>query len=85
MRNPYGNEKFNGPWSDEDTARWTAEAKSYLGHAANDDGTFWMRFSDFHRLFKHTSIGMYHNWNRDVVRAGWDRTASGLAKFSWKV
>jgi hypothetical protein len=78
LRNPYGKDKFNGPWSDGDNTRWTADAKAKLGHAANDDGTFWMRFGDFHRLFKYTEVGMYYNWNRDVLRDGWDRTTSGF-------
>jgi hypothetical protein len=79
LRNPYGNENFSGPWSDGDN-RWTADAKSRLGHSAKNDGTFWMRFSDFHRLFKHTTVGMYYNWNRDSAINGWDRTTNGLKK-----
>jgi hypothetical protein len=86
MRNPWGREEYNGPWSDKDTARWTAEAKNKLGHDLDKwDGTFWMRFSDFHRIFKSTMVGMYADWHRDYKRVEWDRTDAGIAKLSWNV
>ena len=62
LRNPWGREQFNGPWSDKDTARWTSDAKAKLGHSSAYDGTFWMKFTDFHRIFEFTEIGMYYNW-----------------------
>jgi hypothetical protein len=65
MRNPWGRNKYTGPWSNKDTVRWTADAKIKLGHDTINDGIFWMRFSDYHRLFEETTIGMYGDWHRD--------------------
>jgi len=52
LRNPWGRERYNGPWSDSDSAKWTAEARYNLGkHLKKDDGSFWMPFKDFQRIF----------------------------------
>jgi hypothetical protein len=51
LRNPWGAEDYNGPWSDKDTARWTTDAKAKLGYIKANDGSFWMPFKDFHRIF----------------------------------
>jgi hypothetical protein len=85
LRNPWGAEDYNGPWSDKDTARWTADAKAKLGYINDNDGSFWMRFSDYHRIFEITRAGLYFDWKRGVKRTGWDRTKSGIAKLSWNV
>jgi hypothetical protein len=80
MRNPWGTEVYTGPWSDKDTARWTADAKNKLGHNPNiKDGFFWIPFSDFHRIFANTMVGMYKDWHRDAKRVSWDRTDAGIA------
>jgi hypothetical protein len=60
LRNPWASERYTGPWSDSDTAKWTTDAKNWLGHDLDKwDGTFWMPFSDFHRIFRDTMVGMY--------------------------
>jgi hypothetical protein len=79
MRNPWGKDKYTGPWSDSDTAKWTTDAKNKLGHATGNDGTFWIPFSDFHRIFENTMVGMYMDWHRDHKRVEWDRTDAGIA------
>ena len=44
LRNPWGTEKYNGPWSDKDSAKWTADAKAALKHTHKNDGLFYMPF-----------------------------------------
>ena len=59
LRNPYGRERYTGPWNDKDSAKWTVDAKEKLGHLNADDGTFWMLHEDFHRIFDKCVVGMY--------------------------
>lgn len=50
LRNPWGKTEWKGAWSDSDKGRWRARVKSLLGYdpaTSQDDGLFWMRFSDF--------------------------------------
>ena len=85
LRNPWGREEYTGPWSDSDSAKWTVEARNTLGnHPKADDGTFWMAYKDFHRIFDDCVVGMYSDWKRDVKKAYWDRvhrkmTRDGIA------
>ena len=63
LRNPWGHEAYNGPWSDhESPSKWTDDAKAKLGHSVLKDGTFWMRNSDFHKTFFVTVVGEYRDW-----------------------
>jgi hypothetical protein len=50
IRNPWGAEKYTGPWSDKSTM-WTTEARAALGSVDKDDGIFWMNLSTFKSLF----------------------------------
>jgi hypothetical protein len=56
MRNPIAEEEYNGSWADNDR-KWTNHAKNYLGHRSGNDGTFWMPFNDYYRLFARTTVG----------------------------
>jgi hypothetical protein len=46
LRNPWGNERYEGPWSDKDTAKWTDDAQKALGHSIKNDGTFFVPFEE---------------------------------------
>ena len=47
MRNPWGRIEWNGDWSDS-SHLWTAELRKQLNaHDDNDDGLFWISYSDF--------------------------------------
>jgi hypothetical protein len=46
MRNPWGTEKYTGPWHDYDS-RWTPEFNKQAGHVKGDDGTFFMTTTVF--------------------------------------
>ena len=41
MRNPWGTEKYSGPWNDDDE-RWTPTLLQEAGHIRADDGIFYM-------------------------------------------
>lgn len=58
MRNPWGKEKYVGPWSDEDD-RWTDDLKAQTNHTSADDGIFWMKYTDFKKAFSYYQIAMY--------------------------
>lgn len=83
MRNPWGKEKYKGPWSDEDKEKWTPEAKKALKHeTAMDDGIFFMPIADFHKLFTETIIGFYADWKIARKEAVWDRR-SAVRELKW--
>jgi len=41
MRNPWGNEKYHGEWSDH-SSLWTPEYKKQAGYINGDDGIFFV-------------------------------------------
>ena len=52
VRNPWGKGEWNGDWSDNSN-KWKenpALAKE-LGHTVEDDGTFWMDYTDLKQFF----------------------------------
>ena len=40
VRNPWGSEKYKGPWSDS-SDKWTAKFKEEVGFEKRNDGIFW--------------------------------------------
>ncbi|TYZ68227.1 hypothetical protein PybrP1_005505 [[Pythium] brassicae (nom. inval.)] len=50
VRNPWGKSEWTGPWSDG-SAEWTPAWMAELGHRFGDDGSFWMAYDDFLRVF----------------------------------
>jgi len=50
LHNPWGNQEWNGPWSDG-SKEWTAEVLNQLGHTFADDGTFFISYQDFLRFY----------------------------------
>lgn len=78
VRNPWGQIEWNGAWSDNDTAHWTADALSALKHSANDyDGTFWMPFADFCTYFESVVV--------NVVEDGWGVATASKFTLSKKI
>jgi len=59
IRNPWGNEvEWNGAWSDK-SKEWSyipADEKKEIGLTFDDDGEFWMSYSDFSKNFKKLEI-----------------------------
>ena len=50
MRNPWANEKYTGPWSDS-SRNWTADFKSQVPFAQQNEGKFFISIKDFPRGF----------------------------------
>ena len=47
VRNPWGTDVYNGPWSDE-SSQWTAAYKNQVPYAMNtNDGAFFIADTDF--------------------------------------
>ena len=51
LRNPWGSGEWQGEWGDG-SERWTRFYKERLGWVEEDDGTFWMAFSDFLQAYE---------------------------------
>lgn len=65
IRNPWGTEKYRGPWSDN-----SAEMKEHLDAAKRDlnfkvanDGKFWMTASNFKTLFHSWAVALDQEWH----------------------
>lgn len=56
IRNPWGYQEWNGPWSDG-SPEWDVDAKKAFGEFVNqDDGTFFIEYSDYIANFLETQI-----------------------------
>lgn len=63
LRNPWGMVEWNGKWSDGDTKTWTEDAKRALHYVNADDGSFWIAFEDFKKLFdSYTILATEEGW-----------------------
>ena len=62
LRNPWGQETFNGTWSDTSDA-WTDELREEANHLSNDDGKFFISIEDYLKYLEYTTI------NFDVTEA----------------
>ena len=77
LRNPWGSGEWTGDWGD-DSDRWTRFYKNRLSWKAEDDGTFWMAFSDFLQAFENVYLCklMPH---RVTLSAAWSVSAGTAA------
>ena len=53
IRNPWGEEKYHGPWSDKDS-RWTDENRTEVDLVEKDDGLWWIDAANYHSNFEFT-------------------------------
>ena len=63
LRNPWGNFEWSGSWCDKDT-RWSSVSqteKNRIGYSTNDDGIFFMEFSDFIHYYDAAQICYVHD------------------------
>ncbi|XP_023335582.1 calpain-D isoform X1 [Eurytemora carolleeae] len=77
LRNPWGHYSWSGDWSDYSDI-WTQELREFLGTQENEDGVFWISFTDVLRYFDSIDICK--------VRSGWREVRLGgiLPPFSSK-
>lgn len=61
MRNPWGVEKYNGPYNDNDT-RWSDALKAEVNLVSADDGIFWMELEGFQYVMSSLEIAMVDDW-----------------------
>uniref|UniRef100_A0A673G3A7 Calpain-1 catalytic subunit n=1 Tax=Sinocyclocheilus rhinocerous TaxID=307959 RepID=A0A673G3A7_9TELE len=94
IRNPWGEVEWTGPWSDE-SREWREidpSVRSRL-HNCQEDGEFWMSFSDFIREFSRLEIcnltpdalqsSEVKKWNTSLYPGEWRRgsTAGGCRNY----
>jgi len=93
LRNPWGNTEWTGQFGDAwMKAQGSTRLKKLLGWEDEDDGTFWMSFSDFGtrfsslyicKLFKDIQHG--GEWHHVYEHGSWrGDTAGGCPNFDWK-
>jgi len=58
MRNPWGKERYDGPWSDDDS-RWTDDFKKQAKLVSANDGVFYMTVDDFKKAFTIYNVAQY--------------------------
>jgi len=85
-RNPWATERYTGPWSDEDSDKWTDDAKKALGHNLNmNDGIFFIPLSTFRDTFYNVIVNLYDdNWKISQDNVKWDRFEKAN-NMVWKV
>ena len=81
IRNPWGKKEWSGDWSDK-SDKWTAHTKSQVNYVDEDDGTFWISFSDYTSFFYITTICFYKEQFEDNTVADMHEVGGfGLCKF----
>lgn len=64
MRNPWGRERYNGAWNDEDP-QWTDDFKKQANLVVNkDDGFFHVPLEKFAQVFDGIVVVHYKDWKR---------------------
>jgi len=74
LRNPWGKEEWNGAWSD-DAPEWTPELLAYFEYSGENDGTFFMEFSDWCNEFNQCLCAhvIEPKWSVQKFSARWQR------------
>ncbi|XP_061660339.1 calpain-5-like [Syngnathoides biaculeatus] len=89
MRNPWGKTEWNGAWSDssEEWAKVGDTERGNLGITVEDDGEFWMSFTDWckHftdadlcRLINTSLLSIHKTWHEVVHFGSWTKQAEPL-------
>lgn len=63
LRNPWGKEKYNGPFRDDDPKWNTHGWRQQAGLVKANDGIFHIPLKDFKKAFTFYSVLMYQNWH----------------------
>ncbi|XP_037544043.1 calpain-5 [Nematolebias whitei] len=89
MRNPWGKTEWKGAWSDssEEWAKVGDTERSNLGITVEDDGEFWMDFTDWCKFFTDADIcrvintsviSIHKTWNEVVHFGSWTKNEEPL-------
>ncbi|XP_040037163.1 calpain-5 [Gasterosteus aculeatus] len=89
MRNPWGKTEWKGAWSDssEEWSKVGDMERGKLGITVEDDGEFWMEFTDWCKFFTDADIcrlintsliSVYKTWNEVVHFGSWTKNAEPL-------
>ena len=80
IRNPWGNDKeWKGKWSDSDSSSWTPALKKECGFLAQDDGSFWMQWSDVLKWFNTVAVCYTHGtWDNVHVAGNFQKGTADL-------
>lgn len=82
MRNPWGNEQYDGPWGDNDNKNWTAELKKQVNFESNlDDGIFYMTAEDLPKAFPVVEVSLHKHWQ--VMKK--QVKSSKKTEFEWQI
>jgi calpain-15 len=60
LRNPWGHKEWLGDWSDN-SDKWTEPLKKQLSVIVEDDGTFFISYTDYLNYYRATTICKYHD------------------------
>ncbi|XP_057695891.1 calpain-5-like isoform X1 [Corythoichthys intestinalis] len=89
LRNPWGSSEWTGPWSDS-SAEWknvSQREREKIGVVVQNDGEFWMTFSDFIANFTHIVLcrlintsyfSLHKTWEEVTVHSSWRRHDNAL-------
>jgi len=72
IRNPWGSEKYMGPWSDDSSEMKAAMAAGFKYSPAND-GIFYQKVSDFKTLFSSFAVAMTQDWESQTKDISFER------------
>lgn len=72
IRNPWGVEKYTGPWNDK-TDKWTEDAKKQLKHTTKNDGQFFVPLKIYHENFYNIQACHYQDWKRASKMESYNR------------
>ncbi|XP_077387028.1 calpain-5-like [Festucalex cinctus] len=89
LRNPWGRSEWTGPWSDssEEWQKVGSSEREKMGVVMQNDGEFWMTFSDFISNFTHlilcrlintSYLSVHKTWEEAVLRGSWSRHGDAL-------
>lgn len=68
IRNPWGQFEWDGDWGDS-SPLWTQEVIDIVQPVLDDkDGTFWMSFDDFIKMFTCLNVCRVRNWQENRIR-----------------
>ena len=67
IRDPWGTEKYNGPWFDKDE-NWSQQLRLQTGSVDKNDGVFWVPVDIFEKVFSSFDVTYYRNWKESRVQ-----------------